>query len=78
MVSRGELTFQDIYGAQALLNEDDEEGYSDWEPQKMPAEFVKWCCFNCTMANPGDMVYTLEHVNFTSQLLYSYFTADTY
>ncbi|CAF1703969.1 unnamed protein product [Brassica napus] len=123
-VSRGELTFQDIYGAEALLNEEDEDGYSDWEPvqQKMPVEFVKWCCFNCTMANPGDVVhcyaygysasllfkrhwslteveekcggnssaasstavgfeeimllhsevYTLEHVNFTSQLLYRF------
>ncbi|KAF3573516.1 hypothetical protein F2Q69_00063610 [Brassica cretica] len=97
MVSRGELTFQDIYGAEALLNEEDEDGYSDWEPvqQKMLVEFVKWCCFNCTMANPGNSsatsstavgfeeimllhseVYTLEHVNITSQLLYSYFTAD--
>ncbi|KAG2253722.1 hypothetical protein Bca52824_083858 [Brassica carinata] len=85
--------------AEALLNEEDEDGYSDWEPvqQKMPVEFVKWCCFNCTMANPGNSsaasstavgfeeimllhseVYTLEHVNFTSQLLCSYFTADTY
>jgi len=62
MVSRGELTFQDIHGAEALLNEEDEDGYScDWEPvqQKMPVEFVKWCCFNCTMANPGDMVSLL-------------------
>ncbi|KAF3530256.1 hypothetical protein DY000_02042130 [Brassica cretica] len=60
MVSRGELTFQDIHGAEALLNEEDEDGYScDWEPvqQKMPVEFVKWCCFSCTMANPGDMVH---------------------
>ncbi|KAL0803781.1 hypothetical protein Bca101_096271 [Brassica carinata] len=57
MVSRGELTFQDIHGAEALLNEEDEDGYScDWEPvqQKMPVEFVKWCCFSCTMANPGN------------------------
>ncbi|KAF3511414.1 hypothetical protein F2Q69_00008658 [Brassica cretica] len=41
MVSRGELTFQDIHGAEALLNEEDEDGYScDWEPvqQKMPVE----------------------------------------
>ncbi|KAH0904044.1 hypothetical protein HID58_043547, partial [Brassica napus] len=55
MVSRGELTFQDIYGAEALLNEEDEGSYSsDWEPvqQKMPFEFVKWCCFSCTMENP--------------------------
>lgn len=59
MVSRGELTFQNIYGAEALLNAEDEDGYSDWEPlqQKMLVEFVKWCCFNCTMANPGDMVH---------------------
>ncbi|KAH0872253.1 LOW QUALITY PROTEIN: hypothetical protein HID58_069615 [Brassica napus] len=91
MVSRGELTFQDIHGAEALLNEEDEDGYScDWEPvqQKMPVEFVKWCCFSCTMANPDTRlsqkskrnveVYASEHVNITSQLLYSYFTADTY
>ena len=59
MVSRGELTFQNIYGAEALLNAEDEDGYSDWEPlqQKMPVEFVKWCCVNCTMSNPGDMVH---------------------
>ena len=25
MVSRGEMTFQDVYGAEALLNEEDEE-----------------------------------------------------
>ncbi|KAF3495753.1 hypothetical protein DY000_02052496 [Brassica cretica] len=59
MVSRGELTFQDLYGAEALLDEEDEDGYScDWEPvqQKMPVEFVKWCCFSCTMANPGFLV----------------------
>ncbi|KAH0880414.1 hypothetical protein HID58_067808 [Brassica napus] len=58
-VSRGEMTFQDIYGADALLNEEDEEDDSDWEPvlQNTPVEFVKWCCVNCTMANPGDMVH---------------------
>ena len=58
-VSRGEMTFQDIYGADALLNEEDEEDDSDWEPvlQNIPVEFVKWCCVNCTMANPGDMVH---------------------
>ncbi|KAF8103663.1 hypothetical protein N665_0186s0031 [Sinapis alba] len=58
-VSRGEMTFQDIYGAETLLNEEDEEDDSDWEPvqQTMPVEFVKWCCVNCTMANPGDMVH---------------------
>lgn len=59
-VSRGEMTFQDIYDADALLNEEDEEDDSDWEPlqqQMMPVEFVKWCCVNCTMSNPGDMVH---------------------
>ncbi|CAH8302168.1 unnamed protein product [Eruca vesicaria subsp. sativa] len=59
-VSRGEMTFQDIYGAETLLNEEDEEDDSDWEPMQqtmMPVEFVKWCCVNCTMANPGDMVH---------------------
>ncbi|KAF3522488.1 hypothetical protein F2Q69_00051189 [Brassica cretica] len=64
-VSRGELTFQDIYGAEALLNEEDEDGYSDWEPvqQKMPVEFVKWCCFNCTMANPASAIICLRHMD---------------
>lgn len=52
-----EMTFEDIYGAEALLNEDDEEDDSDWEPVQTPVEFVKWCCVNCTMANPGDMVH---------------------
>ncbi|KAG2277758.1 hypothetical protein Bca52824_060313 [Brassica carinata] len=64
MVSRGELTFQDIYGAEALLNEEDEDIYScDWEPvqQKMPVEFVKWCCFSCTMANPVSAIICLRH-----------------
>nr|VDC72238.1 unnamed protein product [Brassica rapa] len=59
-VSRGEMTFQDIYDADALLNEEDEEDDSDWEPlqqQMMPVEFVRWCCVNCTMSNPGDMVH---------------------
>lgn len=58
-VSRGEMTFQDIYGAETLLNDEDEEDDSDWEPvqQTTPVEFVKWCCVNCTMANPGDMVH---------------------
>uniref|UniRef100_M4E0N2 histone deacetylase n=1 Tax=Brassica campestris TaxID=3711 RepID=M4E0N2_BRACM len=59
-VSRGEMTFQDIYDADALLNEEDEEDDSDWEPlqqQMMPVEFVKWGCVNCTMSNPGDMVH---------------------
>ncbi|CAN7074188.1 unnamed protein product [Brassica oleracea var. botrytis] len=64
MVSRGELTFQDIYGAEALLNEEDEGSYSsDWEPvqQKMPVEFVKWCCFSCTMENPVSTIICLRH-----------------
>ncbi|CAN6806021.1 unnamed protein product, partial [Brassica oleracea] len=30
MVSRGEMTFQDVYGAEALLNEEDEEDDSGW------------------------------------------------
>ncbi|WZZ68477.1 hypothetical protein YC2023_079847 [Brassica napus] len=32
--------------AEALLNEEDENGYSDWKPvqQKMPVEFVKCVC----------------------------------
>lgn len=55
-VSR-EMTFQDIYDAEALLNEDDEEDDSDWEPVQTPLEYVKWSCVNCTMANPGDMVH---------------------
>ncbi|XP_024015166.1 histone deacetylase 15 isoform X2 [Eutrema salsugineum] len=55
-VSR-EMTFQDIYGADTLLNEEDEEDDSNWEPVQTPVEFVKWCCVNCTMANPGDMVH---------------------
>ena len=76
MVSRGELTFQDIYGAEALLNEEDEDGYSDWEPvqQKMPVEFVKWCCFSCTMANPGDMVHC--YVYFAYFFMFEYFVSD--
>ncbi|KAG2250423.1 hypothetical protein Bca52824_080559 [Brassica carinata] len=71
MVSRGELTFQDIHGAEALLNEEDEDGYScDWEPvqQKMPVEFVKWCCFSCTMANPVSAIIFLRHGYFASLL----------
>ncbi|KAL0837058.1 hypothetical protein Bca101_088948 [Brassica carinata] len=74
MVSRGELTFQDIYGAEALLNEEDEGSYSsDWEPvqQKMPVEFVKWCCFSCTMENPGDMVHC--YVYFAYFFMFEYF-----
>ncbi|CAN8269095.1 unnamed protein product [Cochlearia groenlandica] len=55
-VSR-EMTFHDIYGADALLDEDEEEEDSDWEPMQTPVEFVRWCCINCTMANPGDMVH---------------------
>ncbi|XP_010506955.1 PREDICTED: histone deacetylase 15 [Camelina sativa] len=55
-VSR-EMTFEDIYGADTLLNDDDEEDDSDWEPVQTPVEFVNWCCVNCTMANPGDMVH---------------------
>nr|VDC95737.1 unnamed protein product [Brassica oleracea] len=71
MVSRGELTFQDIHGAEALLNEEDEDGYScDWEPvqQKMSVEFVKWCCFSCTMANPVSAIICLRHGYFASLL----------
>ncbi|CAF1927964.1 unnamed protein product [Brassica napus] len=70
MVSRGELTFQNIYGAEALLNAEDEDGYSDWEPlqQKMLVEFVKWCCFNCTMANPASAITWLRHGYFASLL----------
>ncbi|KAL0835519.1 hypothetical protein Bca101_087408 [Brassica carinata] len=71
MVSRGEFTFQDIHGAEALLNEEDEDGYScDWEPvhQKMPVEFVKWCCFSCTMANPVSAIICLRHGYFASLL----------
>ncbi|KAG5378944.1 hypothetical protein IGI04_026786, partial [Brassica rapa subsp. trilocularis] len=70
MVSRGELTFQNIYGAEALLNAEDEDGYSGWEPlqQKMPVEFVKWCCFNCTMANPASAITWLRHGYFASLL----------
>ncbi|KAG7577744.1 Histone deacetylase domain [Arabidopsis thaliana x Arabidopsis arenosa] len=56
-VSR-EMTFEDIYGADALLNDDDEEEDDcDWEPVQAPVEFVNWCCVNCTMSNPGDMVH---------------------
>jgi histone deacetylase 6 len=56
-VSR-EMTFEDIYGADALLNDDDDEDDDcDWEPVQAPMEFVKWCCVNCTMSNPGDMVH---------------------
>lgn len=55
-VSR-EMTFQDIYGAETSLHDDDEEDDSDWEPVQTPVEFVNWCCVNCTMANPGDMVH---------------------
>ncbi|WZY73331.1 hypothetical protein YC2023_005571 [Brassica napus] len=44
-----------------LLNEEeDEEDDSDWEhlqQRTTPIEFVKWCCVNCTMANPGDMLH---------------------
>ncbi|CAN6937931.1 unnamed protein product [Brassica oleracea] len=57
--------------AEALLNEEDEDGYSDWEPvqQKMPVEFVKWCCFNCTMANPGDMIHCYAY-GYSASLLF--------
>ncbi|KAJ0238075.1 hypothetical protein HA466_0241940 [Hirschfeldia incana] len=62
-----QLWFQDIYSEEALLNEEDEDGYSDWEPvqQKMPVEFVKWCCFNCTM---GLQIICMRHGYFASLL----------
>ncbi|CAN6922916.1 unnamed protein product [Brassica oleracea] len=74
MVSRGELTFQDIHGAEALLNEEGEDGYScDWEPvqQKMPVEFVKWCCFSCLLLFA---IICLRHGYFASLLFKRHWT----
>jgi len=68
-VSR-EMTFEDIYGADALLNDDDDEDDDcDWEPVQAPMEFVKWCCVNCTMSNPGDMVHCCVRFLFTFSCL---------
>lgn len=71
-VSR-EMTFQDIYGAETLLNDDDEEDDSDWEPVQTPLEFVKWSCVNCTMANPGDMVHCFVRFLSTFFFLLDYY-----
>ncbi|XP_010549141.1 PREDICTED: histone deacetylase 15 [Tarenaya hassleriana] len=54
-VSR-EMTFEDIYNEDGLLVDDDEDD-SDWEPVEKPVEVLKWCCTNCTMANPGSIVH---------------------
>lgn len=51
-----------------LNEEEDEEDDSDWEhlqQRTTPIEFVKWCCVNCTMANPGDMLHCYVHFFFT-------------
>lgn len=49
-----EMTFQDMYESQNLLDDEDEDD-SDWEPLEKHVEVMKWFCTNCTMLNFDDI-----------------------
>lgn len=74
-----EMTFQDMYESQNLLDDEDEDD-SDWEPLQKHVEVMKWFCTNCTMLNFDDIDHCdvcgehkesgiLRHGCFTSPLL---------
>ncbi|XP_019463317.1 PREDICTED: LOW QUALITY PROTEIN: histone deacetylase 15-like [Lupinus angustifolius] len=54
-----DLTFQDIYENQDMLEDDDDEDDSEWNPLELDklVEPIKWFCTNCTVVNLNDTVH---------------------
>ncbi|KAH0888277.1 hypothetical protein HID58_050706, partial [Brassica napus] len=66
MVSRGEMTFQDVYGAEALLNEEDEEDDSGWNLSSRRYPLIH--TDNKYMKYKGNLFYLGEQVVHVHQL----------